>query len=385
MAIVDRNTIKNWFKKRAKPTQTQFWNWIDSFWHKNEKIPIGSIEQIDEILLEKADAEALQMHLENGSAHNKLFEKKVDKISGKGLSEEDFTKPLKEKLEGISNLVKTVNNIEPDPVGNIDIPQAPSNIYDTFRYVTTVLDDLSNLDTILGGFSINPRYYLVQTPNSNTYFVIRKGVFEIDLNNCKISQYKPDGGTLSNDVIGLNQALSTATYAVWDFPNVGISSAIYASNSLYRFNYWRKKISNTNSAPVNPDLYLKTTITVEDIVIDNTTAIELIPAPGVGKSILVSELILATDTTTAYSLSGVDTFYFSYSGSDSIGIIYSRNLSFHYQNVTRRTTRVKANDIVGLLPNVMENTPVIFSYGGGSGTTGKGTSKFILIYQIVDI
>lgn len=38
MAIQPRNTLKGWFVTFAKPVQSQFWDWIDSFRHKSEKI-----------------------------------------------------------------------------------------------------------------------------------------------------------------------------------------------------------------------------------------------------------------------------------------------------------------------------------------------------------
>ncbi|WP_166921982.1 hypothetical protein [Flavobacterium poyangense] len=47
MAIQTLDTIKNWFKTRSKPTQTQFWDTWDSFRHKNEKVPVKEIEGID--------------------------------------------------------------------------------------------------------------------------------------------------------------------------------------------------------------------------------------------------------------------------------------------------------------------------------------------------
>lgn len=68
-----KNTIKNWFKTGLKPTQEQFWAWIDSYWHKDEKIPITAIEDIDNILDEKADAEALTNHLNDLHAHADLL------------------------------------------------------------------------------------------------------------------------------------------------------------------------------------------------------------------------------------------------------------------------------------------------------------------------
>lgn len=50
MAIQNINTLKNWFKRGFKPLQQQFYDWLDSYWHKDEKIPIATIDGL-EILL----------------------------------------------------------------------------------------------------------------------------------------------------------------------------------------------------------------------------------------------------------------------------------------------------------------------------------------------
>lgn len=69
----DKNTIKSWFEKDDRPTQAQFWAWIDSIWHKDEKIPITAIDDIEAILNEKADADAFDNHLTDVNAHAELF------------------------------------------------------------------------------------------------------------------------------------------------------------------------------------------------------------------------------------------------------------------------------------------------------------------------
>lgn len=71
--MVDKNTIKDWFRTGLKPTQAQFWATWDSFWHKDEKIPITAIEDIENILNAKADAEALTNHLNDTDAHAGLL------------------------------------------------------------------------------------------------------------------------------------------------------------------------------------------------------------------------------------------------------------------------------------------------------------------------
>ncbi len=94
MAKVNLATIKNWFRTGLKPTQAQFWDTWDSFFHKDEKIPIDSIENITQILLDKADAEALTAHNIAADAHSALFNNKVDKVEGMGLSQNNLTHEL---------------------------------------------------------------------------------------------------------------------------------------------------------------------------------------------------------------------------------------------------------------------------------------------------
>lgn len=52
---IDKTTIKNWFKRGLKPTQEQFWSTWDSFWHKDEKLPISSIDKLGDLLDGKAE------------------------------------------------------------------------------------------------------------------------------------------------------------------------------------------------------------------------------------------------------------------------------------------------------------------------------------------
>lgn len=48
-------TILDWFKTGKKPTQTQFWESWQSFWHKDEIIPQASVEDLTSSLNLKAD------------------------------------------------------------------------------------------------------------------------------------------------------------------------------------------------------------------------------------------------------------------------------------------------------------------------------------------
>lgn len=56
MAVVSLSTIKNWFKTGLKPTQQQFWDTWDSFFHKEDGIEKTNINGLEEALGDKADA-----------------------------------------------------------------------------------------------------------------------------------------------------------------------------------------------------------------------------------------------------------------------------------------------------------------------------------------
>jgi hypothetical protein len=101
MAIVSRNNIKNWFKTNLHPTQLQFWDWIDSYWHKSDTIPLNKIGGLQDLLEEKTDAEIFEHHLDAANQHSGQFDLKVDKVVGKTLSSNDFTDELLEKLNKI--------------------------------------------------------------------------------------------------------------------------------------------------------------------------------------------------------------------------------------------------------------------------------------------
>ena len=71
--MANLTTIKNWFKTGLKPTQQQFWDTWDSFWHKDENIPVAKIEGIDGLLNQKANKSVVDNHLTDENAHATLF------------------------------------------------------------------------------------------------------------------------------------------------------------------------------------------------------------------------------------------------------------------------------------------------------------------------
>lgn len=50
MDIVSRSQLKMWFRRGLKPLEVQFHSWIDSYWHKNDSIPMSSIDGLNDAL-----------------------------------------------------------------------------------------------------------------------------------------------------------------------------------------------------------------------------------------------------------------------------------------------------------------------------------------------
>lgn len=99
MAIRGIAQLKSWFKRGKYPTEEQFADWLDSFFHKeDDKIPISSVEQLADRLNRKYDStagkELERKHnelSENFSEHKTAANKEFENIYGniKDLEQED--------------------------------------------------------------------------------------------------------------------------------------------------------------------------------------------------------------------------------------------------------------------------------------------------------
>ncbi|MCC8146464.1 MAG: hypothetical protein LIO93_08525 [Bacteroidales bacterium] len=86
MAILGRNILKGFFKNGDKPNENNFWDWMDSFFHKTEdKIPITSVTDLAETLNSKANNTALQsettQRIESDTNLQKQIESLLESIS----------------------------------------------------------------------------------------------------------------------------------------------------------------------------------------------------------------------------------------------------------------------------------------------------------------
>ena len=160
-------TLKQWFSNLKKPTQEQFWAWLDSFWHKSEKIPMASVEGLDKLVEGTASSEQLSNHLNDTQAHKVLFDKKVDKVEGKELSSNDFTNEYKEKLdtlqptdtskllpkggyEGTGKELKDAIDSLQTKMGQVETTLSVDDTdFDTLQEIATQVKSNKNLQTLL--------------------------------------------------------------------------------------------------------------------------------------------------------------------------------------------------------------------------------------------
>ncbi len=153
--ITKKSRLKKWFENFKKPTQEQFWAWMDSYWHKNEKIPIENIKGLDETFEQT----------------NKHFETLIKNLPTIDLSEYVKTSDLtnyitKEQMEDINEKLGTLINLfteikdklNADCDNAIKVKVCETNGTDT----NTGTDTVSEKATI-----IVDRFYEESHPNEN--------------------------------------------------------------------------------------------------------------------------------------------------------------------------------------------------------------------------
>ncbi|MBL7879185.1 MAG: hypothetical protein JNN23_04895 [Chryseobacterium gambrini] len=75
ITVTPLNTILSWFQTDDFPTELQFANSWSSFWHKNDKLPISSIEGLTQMFQQTASSEAFNNHLTDSNAHSGFLAK----------------------------------------------------------------------------------------------------------------------------------------------------------------------------------------------------------------------------------------------------------------------------------------------------------------------
>ncbi|RKR11613.1 hypothetical protein C8C83_3353 [Flavobacterium sp. 90] len=160
------NTILGWFKTGNKPTQTQFWNSWQSFWHKDEAIPQSSITNLKSTLDSKTDESQFESHKIDTAAHTTLFAAKEDKTQ-KGISNgyaplNSFTKLASQYLDIINDLVSGGSTsllsaeqgvILQNQINNINTLLASDN--SNLNTIQEIVDAIETIQTSLNSILIN--------------------------------------------------------------------------------------------------------------------------------------------------------------------------------------------------------------------------------------
>ena len=208
--MTPKKTLKKWFSNFMKPAQEHFAEWIDSYWHKSEQIPMKNIEGLSRAIENTVSAGQLLNHLDDTNAHRALFDelkrqiqaiqtilqvddvnldtlqeivtelkantklqelidKKVNKEDGKGLSTNDFTNEHKQKLEGLQptdvsgllpkggydgtgqELKDAIDGLQ-TKIGQVETTlSVDDTAFDTLQEIVTQVKSNKNLETLLTG------------------------------------------------------------------------------------------------------------------------------------------------------------------------------------------------------------------------------------------
>ena len=167
--MTPKKTLKKWFSNFMKPAQEHFAAWIDSYWHKSEQIPMSNIDGLSRAIENTASAGQLLKHTNDTNAHRNLFDKKVDKEEGKGLSANDFTNEHKQKLEGLQptdvsgllpkggydgtgqQLKEAIDGLQTKMQQVETTLSVDDTAFDTLQEIATQVKSNKNLDTLLTG------------------------------------------------------------------------------------------------------------------------------------------------------------------------------------------------------------------------------------------
>lgn len=99
-----KQTLKTWFENFKKPNQEQFWAWMDAYWHKDEKLPLDAIKELDKVLGGFATEEQLE-----------------------GLALTNASNLTEDNIEAWKTIL-SIDNL-PDNVAFIDAENSSGNVY----------------------------------------------------------------------------------------------------------------------------------------------------------------------------------------------------------------------------------------------------------------
>lgn len=216
MAIRSISILKSYFNTGDKPTESQFGDLIDSFFHKSLSIPQSSIENLTAFLNSKVDKETGKGLSSNDLTDFLLsqiqsIENKVDKENGKGLSSNDFTNALLSKLNELNNYQKPISEEISYINGLNEALNSKSNVATTVTSVNGVIP--INGSVIIPALS---KYNINETPSEHNYTYFEKNVMVVVI--------PVSTGSVSGNNVSFNHNLGVLDYVRLDVRSeVGVS------------------------------------------------------------------------------------------------------------------------------------------------------------------
>ncbi|QEE50662.1 hypothetical protein FUA48_14065 [Flavobacterium alkalisoli] len=159
---VNINTILNWFKTGERPTQSQFWDTWQSFWHKEESIPQNKIENLETTFNAKANKAStltFQDYIPTSADLNDYMETGYyfQRITAGAAGGFNYPAPYAGKLQVVANMI----NSDTEFVYQVYHVFGPNetvyyrNYYHTLGWSDWKRVNSARKDTILSGADLN--------------------------------------------------------------------------------------------------------------------------------------------------------------------------------------------------------------------------------------
>ncbi|MTK53306.1 hypothetical protein [Paludibacter sp.] len=128
----DKNTLIGWFVKGAKPLASQFAAWINSYWHKDEQIPVSSIEGLQNEFDKKENVGvAASLVSEEATARQQADETLQTNINAKANSSDVYTKTE------VNNKLASVYKFKGNVADEASLPSADQEVGDVYNCADT--------------------------------------------------------------------------------------------------------------------------------------------------------------------------------------------------------------------------------------------------------
>ena len=153
---VSLSQIKSWFKKGMYPTESQFANTFDSFWHKDDTLPLSAIQNLMQILNDKASVSTLDSKADLNHEHEGYL--RLQDIVGKQDKEDaslntnsrtivgainELWDKLNELWNKLADYLKGIQHVTHEQLVTLrnNAELKPGQCYRITDYLTTVAND----------------------------------------------------------------------------------------------------------------------------------------------------------------------------------------------------------------------------------------------------